>query len=72
MAYQISSADWKNLGGLTGKAFGQPLSSYKPMQIAGSIFFVETKLIANSIVKQYRELMGLFGYKKSDLQVSAE
>jgi hypothetical protein len=42
------------------------------MQIAGSIFFVETKLNANSIVKQYRELMGLFGYKESDFQVSAE
>ena len=27
MAQPITSADWKKRGGLTGKAFGQPLSS---------------------------------------------
>jgi len=26
MAQQVSSADWKKRGGLTGKVFGQPLS----------------------------------------------
>jgi len=44
----------------------------QPMQIAGSTFFVETKLNNNSKVKRCRELMGLFGYKESDLQISAE
>jgi hypothetical protein len=50
----------------------EPDELNEPIQIAGSNFFVETKLKSNSIVKRSRELMGLFGYKKRDLQVSAE
>ena len=50
----------------------QPNEMSQPVQIAGSTFFVETKLNSNSIVKRSRELMGLFGYKGEDLQVSAE
>ena len=42
------------------------------MRIASSNFFVETKLNSNSIVKRSRELMRLFGYKESDLEVLAE
>lgn len=40
-----------------------------PKQIAGSKYFVETKLNANSIVRRSRELMGLFGYKNEDLKI---
>jgi len=50
----------------------QPNELSQPMQIAGSNFFVETKLNSNAIVRRSRELVGLFGYKDSDLQVSAE
>jgi len=50
----------------------QPNEMSQPIHIEGSPFFVETKLNSNSIVKRSRELMGLFGYKESDLQVSAE
>ena len=50
----------------------QPNELSLPIQIPGSNFFVETKLNSNSIVKRSRELMGLFGYKESDLQISAE
>lgn len=50
----------------------QPNELSQPMQIAGSSFFVETKLNANSIVKRSRELMGLFGHIENDLQVSVE
>lgn len=50
----------------------KPNEMSQPMQISGSTFFVETKLNSNSIVKRSRELMGLFGYKEKDLQVSAE
>ena len=50
----------------------QPNELSQPMQISGSNFFVETKLNSNSIVRRSRELIGLFGYKDSDLQVSAE
>jgi hypothetical protein len=42
------------------------------MPIAGSNFFVETHLNSNSIVKRSRELIRLFGYKESDLEVTAE
>ena len=42
------------------------------MQIAGSNFFVETKLNSNSIVKRSRELIRLFGYKENDLEVITE
>ena len=44
----------------------------QPVQIAGSKYFVETKLNSNSIVRRSRELMALFGYKESDLSVTAE
>lgn len=44
----------------------------QPAQIPGSKYFAETYLNANSIVRRSRELMVLFGYKESDLQVSAE
>lgn len=44
----------------------------QPAQIANSKYFVETKLNSNSIVRRSRELMALFGYKESDLSVSAE
>jgi hypothetical protein len=44
----------------------------QPVQIAGSKYFVETKLNSNSIVKRSRDLMALFGYKESDLSVTAE
>ena len=50
----------------------RPNEMSQPVQIAGSTFFVETKLNSNSIVKRSLELMGLFGYKEEDLQVSAE
>jgi hypothetical protein len=50
----------------------QPNELSQPMQIAGSNFFVETKLNSNSIVRRSRELMGLFGYRENDLQVSVE
>ena len=50
----------------------QPNEQSQPMQIAGSNYFVETKLNSNSIVRRSRELIGLFGYKDSDLEVSAE
>ena len=50
----------------------QPNELSQPMQIAGSNFFVETKLNSNAIVRRSRELMGLFGYEENDLQVSAE
>ena len=50
----------------------QPNELSQPMQIAGSNYFVETKLNSNSIVRRSRELIGLFGYKDSDLEVSAE
>ena len=49
----------------------QPNELSQPVQIADSDFFVETKLNANSIVKRSHELMGLFGYKEGDLDVSA-
>ena len=42
-----------------------------PVQIADSRYFVETKFSSNSIVKHSRELMALFGYKGSDLIVTA-
>jgi hypothetical protein len=50
----------------------KPSELSRPMRIAGSNFFVETKLNSNSIIKRSRELMGLFGYKEHDLRVSAE
>lgn len=50
----------------------QPNELSQPMQIAGSNFFVETKLNSNAIVRRSRELMGLFGYTENDLQVTAE
>ncbi len=50
----------------------QPNELSQPVQIAGSNFFVETKLNSNAIVRRSRELMGLFGYRENDLQVSAE
>ncbi|HDP99175.1 MAG TPA: restriction endonuclease subunit R [bacterium] len=50
----------------------QPNEMSLPRQIAGSTFFVETKLNSNSIIKRCHELMGLFGYKEKDLYVSAE
>ncbi len=48
----------------------EPNELKQPMQIAGSDFFVETKLNSNSIIKRSRQLMRLFGYKESDLQIS--
>lgn len=50
----------------------EPRELNRPRQIAGSHFFVETKLNSNAVIKRSRELMGLFGYQESDLQVSAE
>ena len=50
----------------------QPNELSHPVQIAGSNYFVETKLNANSIVRRSRELIGLFGYKEIDLEVLAE
>jgi len=44
----------------------------QPAQIANSKYFVETKLNSNSIVRRSQELMALFGYKESDLSISAE
>lgn len=43
----------------------------QPSQIADSRYFVETKLNSNSIVRRCRELLSLFGYKDSDLQIEA-
>ena len=74
--YRRHSAEFSRCLSLRGSRmsyFSQELNELKqPMQIAGSNFFVETKLNSNSIVKRSRELMRLFGYKESDLEVSAE
>ncbi len=44
----------------------------QPAQIPGSKYFAETYLNANSIVRRCRELISLFGYKDSDLNVTVE
>lgn len=44
----------------------------QPAKIPGSNYFAETYLNANSIVRRSRELISLFGYKDSDLIVTAE
>ena len=74
--YRRHSAEFSRCLSLRGSRmsyFGQkPNELSQPKQIAGSNFFVETKLNANSIVKRSRDLIGLFGYKETDLQVSAQ
>jgi predicted type IV restriction endonuclease len=74
--YRRHSAEFSRCLSLRGSRMSyfskQPNEMSQPMQIAGSPFFVETKLNSNSIVKRSHELMGLFGYKQEDLQVSAE
>jgi predicted type IV restriction endonuclease len=50
----------------------QPNDLKQPMRIGDSNYFVETKLNSNSIVRRSHELMRLFGYKESELEVSAE
>lgn len=44
----------------------------QPVNISDSKYFIETKLNANSIVKRSLDLMGLFGYKDSDLIIQAQ
>ena len=74
--YRRHSAEFSRCLSLRGSRMSyfsqQPNELSRPMQIAGSIFFVETKLNANSIVKRSRDLIGLFDYEESDIQVSAE
>jgi len=74
--YRRHSAEFSRCLSLRGSRMSyfsqQPNELSQPMQIAGSPFFVETKLNSNSIVKRSRELMGLFGYSESDLHVLAE
>lgn len=74
--YRRHSAQFSRCLSLRGSRMSyfsqQPNELSQPMQIAGSNFFVETKLNSNSIVKRSHELMRLFGYKESDLEVSAE
>lgn len=74
--YQRHSAEFSHCLSLRGSRmsyFSEQADELSlPMQIADSTFFVETKLNSNSIVRRSRELMGLFGYKENDLQVSAE
>jgi len=74
--YRRHSAEFSrclSLRGFRMSYFSQePNKLSQPMQIAGSKFFAETKLNSNSIVKRSRELMELFGYKETDLQVSSE
>jgi len=74
--YRRHSAEFSRCLSLRGSRMSyfskQPNEMSQPMQISGSPFFVETKLNSNSIVKRSHELMGLFGYKQEDLQVSAE
>ena len=74
--YQRHSAEFSRSLSLRGSRMSyfsqQPNELSQPMQIAGSTFFVETKLNSNAIVRRSRELMGLFGYGENDLQVSAE
>jgi len=43
-----------------------------PKQIADSEYYAEAKLNSNSIVRRSRDLMSLFGYKETDLQVVAQ
>ena len=74
--YRRHSAEFSRCLSLRGSRMSyfsqEPNKLSQPMQIASSNFFVETKLNSNSIVKRSRELMRLFGYKESDLEVSAE
>lgn len=74
--YRRHSAEFARCLSLRGSRMSyfsqQPNELSQPMQIAGSNYFVETKLNSNSIVRRSRELLGLFGYKESDLEVSAE
>jgi len=74
--YRRHSAEFSRCLSLRGSRMAyfsqQPNEMSKPIQIADSPFFVETKLNSNSIVRRSREVMGLFGYKETDLQVSAE
>jgi hypothetical protein len=74
--YRRHSAEFSRCLSLRGSRMSyfsqQPNELSQPMQIAGSDFFVETKLNSNAIVRRSRELMGLFGYEENDLQVSAE
>jgi len=74
--YRRHSAEFSRSLSLRGSRMSyfsqQPNELSQPMQIAGSDFFVETKLNSNAIVRRSRELMGLFGYRENDLQVSAE
>ena len=43
----------------------------QPAHISDSKYFIETKLNSNSIVRRSRELIALFGYKETDLNVTA-
>ena len=74
--YRRHSAEFARCLSLRGSRMSyfsqQPNELSQPMQIAGSNYFVETHLNSNSIVRRSRELIGLFGYKESDLEVSAE
>jgi len=74
--YRLHSAEFSRSLSLRGSRMSyfsqQPNELRQPMQITGSDFFVETHLNSNAIVRRSRELMGLFGYRKNDLQVSAE
>jgi hypothetical protein len=42
-----------------------------PKQISDSEYYAEAKLNSNSIVRRSRELMALFGYRETDLQIAA-
>jgi predicted type IV restriction endonuclease len=43
----------------------------EPKQVGNSPYYAETKLNANSLVRRCHELLGLFGYAETDLQITA-
>lgn len=71
--YRIHSVDFErclSLRGTRRSYFSKNQNELKyPKNIAGSRFYFEAKLNANSIVRIAKALMGLFGYKDSDLRI---